>query len=196
VTQALLALHSLDKSLVTIRLIWAEAASGGRPNNLPICSVTADYDLVYINLAGGGLLVADASETPMQIVGKYGNQVAYGAGCGGVFVDGTMFLNAGISAGGDGATQSMFALWTFENDAFLTAEVPKHPPAPFLVYEDEGNTATGGNMVGEPAIYDGQLPGQTKSRDSHGAASTASGLFVHVVDRIQNTVEAFNTRSV
>jgi hypothetical protein len=57
--------------------------AGGRPNNLPICPITSSNDLAYVTLAGGGLLVADFSTTPMAIVGEYGQAVVYGPGCGG-----------------------------------------------------------------------------------------------------------------
>ena len=171
------------------------AAQGGRANNLPICPIPGQNNLVYITLAGGGLLVANTASTPMTIVGEYGQQVVYGAGCGGVEVGSTMFVNSGISASGAGATQSMFALWAFDNNAYLGGSAAENTPLPHLVFEDSGNTATGGNAQGPPSIMDGQIPGQTVRRDSHGAAATVDGKYIHVVDRIQNVVEVFNTGS-
>lgn len=171
------------------------AAMGGRGNNLPICPMPAANDVLYITLAGGGLLVVDSSSKPMKIVGEYGNEVVYGAGCGGIPVDGTMFVNSGVSASGAGATQSMFAVWAFDNAAYLNGPKPENEPLPAIVYEDPGNTATGGNQGGPLSIDDGQLPGETIRRDSHGAAVTVDGKYLHVVDRIQNVIEAYNTRS-
>ncbi|KAG7337183.1 hypothetical protein IV203_017386 [Nitzschia inconspicua] len=57
--------------------------AGVRPNNLPICPIASKKGLVYVTLAGGGLLVLNPSTTPMTIVGEYGNRIVYGAGCGG-----------------------------------------------------------------------------------------------------------------
>ena len=173
-------------------------SSGGRGNNLPICPIVSQHNFVYNTLAGGGLLVADGTTTPMSIVGEYGNNEVYGAGCGGVQIKDTMFVNSGVSASGAGATQSMFALWAFQDSDFLDAPVngyPENTPAPELVFEDEGNTATGGNMVGEPVDSSGQLPGITTRRDSHGASATTNDKFLHVVDRIQGVVEVFDAES-
>lgn len=86
------------------------AASGGRPNNVIICPIPSESGLAYVTMGGGGLLVADTGTTPMIIVGEYGNEVVNGAGCGGVQSANDMWLNAGVSASGAGATQSTFTL--------------------------------------------------------------------------------------
>jgi hypothetical protein len=74
--------------------------AGGRANNLPICPVSFMSDNLYITLAGGGLLVADITTTPMSVVGEYGRAVVYGAGCAGVQGGNLMFINGGVSASG------------------------------------------------------------------------------------------------
>ena len=174
-----------------------DGAMGGRPANLPICPIPSeDTDALYITLAGGGLFVADSSQTPMKIVGEYGNNVVYGAGCGGVQAGGKMHLNSGVSASGAGADQSMFTVWQY-NDADYLGSTPnaENEPLPAVVFEDEGNTAALGNIGGQPPNPSGQLPGVTTRRDSHGAAPTVDGEYVHVVDRIQNVVEAFDVET-
>lgn len=171
-------------------------AQGGRANNLPICPISSSNGLLYTTLAGGGLLVMDTSTTPITIRGEYGNNIVYGAGCGGVETRGKMYLDSGISASGAGATQSMFAVWEFDDRDFLTGVINKeNEPVPEAVYEDEGNTLTLGNQVGtKTSDESGQLPCLTSRRDSHGAAADpTNGMYVHVADRIQNVVEVFQT---
>ena len=170
---------------------------GGRGANLPICSIPSmDNDLTYITLAGGGLFVVDASQTPLKIVGEYGKEVIYGAGCGGVQAKGKMHVNSGVSASGLGADQSMFAVWQLDDEDYLGPTMnPQNEPLPAVVFEDEDNTATGGNLVGVPSDPSGQIPGQTTRRDSHGTAATVDESYVHVVDRVQNVVESFDVES-
>jgi hypothetical protein len=81
-------------------------AQGGRPNNAVVCPITSSGDHIYATLTGGGLLVIDATTTPLSIVGEYGNGVVYGAGCGGVEVGGKMFVNSGVTSA-TGATESV-----------------------------------------------------------------------------------------
>jgi len=142
------------------------------------------------------MLILDSTKTPMSIVGEYGNQVVYGAGCGGVETRGKIYTNSGVSASGAGATQSMFALWEFDDGNYLSGMNAENEPAPVLVYQDDvTNTLTGGNLAGtKVADESGQIPGLTTRRDSHGAAVTLiNSMYVHVVDRIQNVVEVFKT---
>jgi len=78
----------------------------------------------------------------------------------------------------------MYAVWAFDDTAYASPQ-GQNTPTLDLVFEDEGNTATGGNMNGAPVDDSGQLPGVTTRCDSLGAAVT--------VDRIQNVVESFDT---
>ena len=169
-----------------------DALSGGRPNNVIICPIPSDAGLAYVTMGGGGLLVADTSATPMRIKGEYGNEVVNGAGCGGGQLGTEMWLNAGVSASGAGATQSTFTLYTLDDTAFGSVN-PPNTPAPFEVFKDAGNTATIGNFLGDPnPNTTGQLPGVTTRRDAHGVAVTRGETHIHNVDRIQNTVEVFD----
>jgi hypothetical protein len=167
-----------------------DGAAGGRPNNVIICPIPSTSGLSYVTMGGGGLLVADTTTTPISIVGEYGNQTINGAGCGGGQTENLMWLNAGVSASGAGATWSTFTMYTLDDDAFGVVQ-PENTPAPVVVYEDVENTATGGNLDGPAANGTGQLPGTTTRRDAHGLAITADGQFVHNVDRIRNVVEVF-----
>jgi hypothetical protein len=91
--------------------------SGGRPNTAPICPlVSAASNRIYTTMSGGGLFVIDISTTPMQIIGEYGNQVVYGAGCGGSVVNGTMYINSGVFAS-TGAVQSVSSRCIFPIDS-------------------------------------------------------------------------------
>lgn len=170
-----------------------DGAMGGRPNNLIICPITSDNNNAYVTMAGGGLLVANIEATPMTIVGEYGNQQINGAGCGGIQAGDQMWLNAGVSASGAGATWSTFTVYRLDDTQFGGGA---GQPAVELVYADEGNTATGGNASGEAANNSGQLPGQTTRRDSHGMDVTVDGAYMHVVDRIQNVMEVFDTQTL
>ncbi|MEC8524976.1 MAG: hypothetical protein VXZ24_12130 [Pseudomonadota bacterium] len=171
----------------------ADGALGGRPNNVIICPVASSNENVYVTLGGGGLIVADHSTTPMSIVGEYGNQAVNGAGCGGVEANGQMFVNAGVSASGAGATQSVFTMYSIDDAAFSTPQ-SENSPMPVTLFKDSTNTSTGGNMDGAiSANNSGQLPGITTRRDAHGADATLDERYVHNVDRIQNTVEVFDT---
>ena len=82
----------------------------GRKNNLPICPNPSTNDNIYVTLAGGGLFVVDVTLTPMKIVGEYTGSEVNGAGCAGVQVDDTMYVDSGVSAGDAGATQSAFTV--------------------------------------------------------------------------------------
>lgn len=179
-----------------------DGIDGGRVNNVIICPIMSSDDNSYITFGGGGLLIADTTVTPMTIVGEYGQQVINGAGCGGVQVGDSMWLNAGVSASGAGADQSTFTIYTLDDTAFGTVQ-PENTPAPSVLFKDAdaadgnaANTATIGNVEGDPnPNTTGQLPGMTTRRDSHGMAATVNGRYVHTVDRIQNVVEVIDTGS-
>jgi hypothetical protein len=171
-----------------------DGALGGRANNVIVCPIVSDNDNAYITFRGGGLLVADTTATPMTIIGEYDSQVVNGAGCGGVQVGDEMWLNAAASAGGAGLTQSTFTIYTIDDTGFVSGANAPNIPVPTEVYKDSTNTATIGNVGGDPnPNKTGQIPGTTNRRDAHGMARTLSGSHIHNVDRIQNIVEVFDT---
>ncbi len=170
--------------------------SVGRPNNLIICPIISDNDNAYITFGGGGLLIADTNSTPMKIIGEYDSNNINGAGCGGVQVENKMWLNAGVSASGAGANQSTFTVYTIDDSKFGSkANEPNFPTAQ-VVFKDSNNTKTIGNQdSNQPENMTGQLPNKTTRRDAHGMAKTVSGDYIHNVDRIQNNVEVFDTKT-
>ena len=171
---------------------------GGRANNVIICPIVAQNGNVYVTFGGGGLIVADANVTPMTIVGEYGMGLINGAGCGGVQTGDLVWLNAGVSASGAGATQSTFTMYVLDNAQFAAAPGfnPENSPSPKEPFKDATNTATIGNASGPAANDSGQLPGQTTRRDAHGAVGTLDDRYVHNVDRIQNNVEVFDSATL
>lgn len=174
-------------------------SSGGRPNNAILCPIPANNNaLVYVTLAGGGLLVIDSSTTPMAIVAEYGNEVINGAGCAGTQANGLIHLDGGVSAGAAGLTQSTYAVYVLSHAAFPFA--PGHnsenQPLPVVVLKDPTNTLTNGNHdhSGVSSNDTGQIPGTTTRRDAHGVVATVDEKYVHTGDRIQNKVEVVRTR--
>ena len=174
-------------------------SSGGRPNNAILCPIPAnDNALVYVTLAGGGLLVIDSSTTPMAIVAEYGNEVINGAGCAGTQANGLIHLDGGVSAGAGGLTQSTYAVYVLPHAAFPFA--PEHnsenQPLPVVVIKDPTNTLTNGNHdhSGVSSNDTGQIPSTTTRRDAHGVVATVDEKYVHTGDRIQNKIEVVKTR--
>ena len=171
--------------------------AGGRVNNVIICPIPSDNGNAYVTMGGGGLLVAKTGETPMRIVGEYGNQAINGAGCGGGQAGDAMWLNAGVSASGAGATQSTFSVYALDDTAFPLSGNAQNTPVPLTVFKDETNTNTIGNLDGVDAPnMTGQLPGETTRRDAHGVAVTVDEGYLHNVDRVQNVVEVFDTQTL
>lgn len=172
---------------------------GARTNNVPICPIPSSDNNVYVTLGGGGLFVLKLDTTPMKIIGEYGNAIINGAGCGGVESNGRIFLNGGVSASGAGATQSTFTLYSFQ-DKLLSKNINAPPkqnfPMPIQVFKDPTNTNTIGNVDGTmDSNSSGQLPTTSTRRDSHGAWPTRDGKYIHVVDRIQNVMEVFDSET-
>ncbi|PCJ85929.1 MAG: hypothetical protein COA54_09960 [Thiotrichaceae bacterium] len=171
----------------------ANGSLGGRPGNVIVCPIVSSNDKVYVTFGGGGLLVADGASTPMQIVGEYGNQIFNGAGCGGVEAGGNVYLNAGASAAGGGATQSVFSMYRVStNFPDAGSFYPENFPRPRTIFKDVDNTSTGGATSGPASNATGQLPGISTRRDAHGAVGTTSGHYVHNADRVRNNVVSFN----
>jgi len=174
-----------------------------RPTNVIVCPIVSDTDNVYITFGGGGLLVADGNNTPMNIVAEYDRASVNGAGCGGVQSGDFVYLNAGASAGGAGATQSTMTVYAIDDAAIAAGNGGVNTPEPVVVYRDvddtdgnAANTATIGATTGPASIADGQLPGVTTRRDAHGMAITNDGKYIHQADRLQNVVEVIDTASM
>ncbi len=69
---------------------------GEQPDTAPICPITdASGKYAFITLRGGGLFVADVTTTPMKVVAILNNVEIHPAGCGGIQVGDTMYINSG-----------------------------------------------------------------------------------------------------
>jgi hypothetical protein len=67
-----------------------------QPDAAPICPITdASSKYAFITLRGGGLFVVDITETPMKVGASLNNVDIHPAGCGGVQVGDTMYINSG-----------------------------------------------------------------------------------------------------
>jgi hypothetical protein len=74
----------------------APLESGERPDTSPICPITeASSKYAFVTLRGGGLLVVDVTSTPMKVVATLDNNQIHPAGCGGIQVGDTMYINSG-----------------------------------------------------------------------------------------------------
>lgn len=70
--------------------------SGERPDAAPICPITdASSKYALVTLRGGGLFVVDVTETPMKVVATLSNNQVHPAGCGGIQIGDTMYINSG-----------------------------------------------------------------------------------------------------
>ena len=138
----------------------------------------------------------------MQIVGEYTNRIVNGAGCGGIETREKVFINGGVSGSGAGFDQSTFTVYAFDDTKYSIDATPKQNfPFPDQVFKDPTNTNSIGNIDQENndgtfvSNDSGQLPTKTTRRDSHGAALSKDGKYIHVVDRIQNVIEVFDADS-
>ncbi len=69
---------------------------GEQPDAAPICPITdASSTYAFITLRGGGLFVVDVTKTPMTVGATLNNVEIHPAGCGGVQVGQTVYLNSG-----------------------------------------------------------------------------------------------------
>jgi len=85
---------SFDPEKDVVSLAAFEGAE--RPDTSPICPITeASSRYAFVTLRGGGLVVMDVTTTPMKAVAKLDNNQIHPAGCGGVQVGDTMYINSG-----------------------------------------------------------------------------------------------------
>jgi DNA-binding beta-propeller fold protein YncE len=141
-----------------------------RPDNAPICPIVDDAGrLGFITLRGGGMFVVNPRVTPMQIIAEYDQATVHGNGCGGLQVDGNMFMDSG---GGTASNMAEFDLYSFKLRAFSITNLP-NMPSPELIYTDD----------------------TAPQRDAHGMAVTHKGRYLWVADRATNVAEVFDTRT-
>lgn len=81
-----------DKDVVNLALL----EGGERPDTSPICPITESSSrYAFVTLRGGGLFVFDVTTTPMSLVATLNNNEIHPAGCGGIQVGETMYVNSG-----------------------------------------------------------------------------------------------------
>ena len=85
---------SFDPEKDVVNLVAFEG--GERPDTSPICPITeSSSHYAFVTLRGGGLVVMDVTTTPMKAVVMLDNNQIHPAGCGGVQVGDTMYINSG-----------------------------------------------------------------------------------------------------
>lgn len=133
-----------------------------RPDAAPICPITdASSRYAFVTLRGGGLLVVDVTATPMKVVTTLSNRQVHPAGCGGVQVGNTMYINSG---GGWPAS-------TFPDSASLSYDI-------YAL-----------DLSGLPSSISARLVStrDTKFADAHGMV--AVGRYIWNSDRAGNDIE-------
>ncbi|MGB4070093.1 MAG: hypothetical protein WBK08_18860 [Nitrospira sp.] len=81
-----------DKDVLNL----AAFEDGERPDTSPICPITeSSSHYAFVTLRGGGLLVIDVTAMPLKVVATLDNNQIHPAGCGGIEVGGTMYVNSG-----------------------------------------------------------------------------------------------------
>ena len=145
-------------------------AAGIRPLNWPICPlITQNSAYTFVTLRGGGLLVVDARQTPMRVVGEYDMATVKGNGCGGTQVGSSMYINSGGSPVNVSGTDPHHpTLYGFDVYRFPLSGYPAsrpNTPAPQLLFSKTG------------------------ASDSHGMASVGDGRSLWVMDRHADVAE-------
>lgn len=138
-----------------------------RPDNAPICPVVGSAaDRAWVTLRGGGLLVVDPTQTPMQIVGEYDRTTVHPNGCGGQEASGHMYINSG---GGTATNLHEFDVYRFPLGGYSATNAP-NVPAPVVLFSDD-----------------------VEPRDAHGTAVV--GGYLWAFDRGANVAEVFDLAS-
>ena len=139
-----------------------------RPDNAPVCPITEDSSkYAFITLRGGGLIVTDVTETPMKVLATLDNKQVHPAGCGGIQVGKTMYINSG----GGWPADKFPAAASLAYDVYAVSirNLPKSVDATLITSRD-GKTA-----------------------DSHGMAVV--GSYVWSGDRAGNNIEVIDSSS-
>jgi DNA-binding beta-propeller fold protein YncE len=157
-------------TLDPVALNLAPLEGPGRPNNRPICPiVTSDSRFTFVTLAGGGMFVVHTDPAfPMTIVNDYTDSVVHHDGCGGIELNGKMYINAGGAGHHD--------LYAFDLSDFDSTPDPTNSHAPTLIYSQDADPTT------TPA-------------DAHGATLTKHGRYLWMADRWANKIVVVDTRT-
>lgn len=140
-----------------------------RPDNAPICPIVeATSRYVFVTLRGGGLLVVDGKQTPMQIVAEYDIDTVHPNGCLGAQVDDKMYVDSG---GGTPTHLYGADLYAFPVTGFSPLN-PPNVPAPKVVLSDPSQHA-----------------------DAHGATLTKHQRYLWMADRGRNFIWVIDTQT-
>ncbi len=150
---------------------------GVRPINWPICPVVdSSSRYAFVTLRGGGLFVVDVRATPMTVLAEYDLQTVRGNGCGGLEVNGQMYINSGGSpvnvSGTDPHHPALygFDVYRFPLTGYAATPAP-NSPAPELLYTKGG------------------------AADSHGLVETGGGRYLWAMDRHNDVAEILDLES-
>ena len=89
-----------------------------------------------------------------------------------------MYIYSGISAPvTPGGTQSLFAIWSFQNSKYLGRPTKENEPRPLILFQNPGNG---------PNNPSGQRPGISTRRYSHRMIAALNGKYVHVFGSCTN----------
>ena len=89
-----------------------------------------------------------------------------------------MYIDSGISAPATPeGTQSLFAIWSFQNSKYLGRPTKANEPRPLIVFQNPGNG---------PNNPSGQSPGVSTRCYSHGMIATLNRKYVHAFDSHTN----------
>ena len=137
-----------------------------RPDATPVCPITEQTSkYAFLTLRGGGLIVTDVTETPMKVLATLDSKQVHPAGCGGIQVGSTMYINSGGGWPADKFPAS--ASLAYDVYAVGLGSLPKSVEATLITSRD-GKTA-----------------------DSHGMA--AVGSYVWSGDRAGNNIEVIDS---
>ncbi|MBI5776307.1 MAG: hypothetical protein HY444_02865 [Nitrospirae bacterium] len=139
-----------------------------RPDTTPVCPITEQTSkYAFVTLRGGGLIVADVTQTPMKVVATLDTKEIHPAGCGGVQVGNALYINSG----GGWPADKFPAAASLAYDVYVLdySALPRTVSAKLITSRD-----------GKPA-------------DSHGMA--AVGHHVWSGDRAGNNIEIIDATS-
>ncbi len=139
-----------------------------RPDTAPVCPITENTSTyAFITLRGGGLIVADVTQTPMKVLATLDSKQVHPAGCGGIQAGHTMYINSGGGWPADKFPTA--ASLAYDVYAVDLGSLPKSVEAKLITSRDG------------------------KNADSHGMAVV--GSYVWSVDRAGNNIEVIDSTS-
>ena len=125
----------------------ASMESGELPDMAPICPITENKSqYAFVTPRGGGLVVFDITATPMAPTGSLTKDALRPAGCGGVQIGSTMYLNSG---GGWPATPLNHDVYAFGLGSLPEGSVPE------LIGSRQGGDSHGMVAVGGKHLWSG-----------------------------------------